>query len=101
MSARVSWWSALAVGLSLGWVPLAHAQQVVPLSGPAAVWRASCSYCHDHGVGPELFGRALPVVAITAMTRNGARGMPAFHASEISPAALTALAEWVNAQPAR
>ena len=101
MSARVRGWFGVAVGLSLGWVPLAHAQQAVPLSGPAAVWRASCSYCHDHGVGPQLFGRALPVVAIATVTRHGARGMPAFHPSEISPAALTALAEWVNAQPAR
>lgn len=91
------------IALGAGWclAPAAVAQQVVPTPGPAAVWRASCGYCHDHGIGPVLFGRALPAVAIVAVARNGARGMPAFHASEISPAELAALAEWVNAQPAR
>ncbi len=93
----------VCAALGAGWwlAPAAVAQQVVPTPGPAAVWRASCGYCHDHGIGPVLFGRALPAAAIAAVARNGARGMPAFHASEISPAELAALAEWVNAQPAR
>lgn len=81
--------------------PGANAQQVVPLSGPAAVWRASCGYCHERGLGPVLFGHSLPAAAIAAVVRNGARGMPAFHPAEISPAELSALAAWVSAQPAR
>ena len=78
----------------------AAAQQVVPLAGPAAVWRASCAYCHDQGVGPVLGGRGLPPQAIRAIVRQGARGMPAFHRSEIGEQELAELAAWVEKLPA-
>lgn len=81
-------------------LPAALGQPVVPLPGPAAVWRASCAYCHDHGIGPILGGRRLPPVATAMIVRQGARGMPAFHRSEIGEAELATLAAWVEAQPA-
>jgi hypothetical protein len=94
---RLRFWCCSLIWL----VSSANAQQVVPLSGPAAIWRASCGYCHEHGLGPVLFGRSLPAAATVAVVRNGARGMPAFHPAEISSKELSALAAWVSAQPAR
>jgi cytochrome c553 len=89
-------WACLAAACFT--VPAA-AQQVVPLAGPAAIWRASCAYCHDRGVGPALGGRGLPAAASMAIVRQGARGMPAFHRSEIGEQELVALAEWLERMP--
>lgn len=79
---------------------LAMAGQVVPLAGPAATWQASCAYCHEQGVGPVLGGRRLPPVLTATLVRQGIRGMPAFHSSEIDDTELAALARWVEDLPA-
>lgn len=67
---------------------------------PEAVWRATCGYCHGSVPGaPELRGIGLPEKAIVVTARQGAPGMPVFHASEISDADLQALARWITRQP--
>jgi mono/diheme cytochrome c family protein len=68
---------------------------------PARVWAGACSYCHDEGVAPPIFGLGLGAAAIAAVVRGGLNGMPAFHPSELTEAQLQALADWVAQQPAR
>ena len=63
---------------------------------PEQVYAASCGYCHGHNVGPIIRGRQLPPQLVEYMVRNGIGAMPAFRPSEITPAELTALAEWVS-----
>jgi mono/diheme cytochrome c family protein len=72
-----------------------------PAAGsPVAIWAGACTYCHDRGIAPSIFGRDLTVAAIAATVRNGRGAMPAFHPSEIDDAALLRLAQWVSQQPA-
>lgn len=69
-------------------------------SGPEHIWRSSCGYCHGGAAGaPELRGAGLPPEAIIQFARQGAPGMPPFHASEISDEDLTRLAKWISVQP--
>ncbi|HUE11701.1 MAG TPA: cytochrome c [Steroidobacteraceae bacterium] len=69
-------------------------------TAPAEIWASACTYCHDRGVAPPLFGRNLDAALIAAAVRNGLDSMPAFHPSEISDEALAQLAAWVARQPA-
>ena len=69
-------------------------------SASAAVWAGSCTYCHDQGVAPPVFGLGLPAAAIAAVVRGGLSGMPAFNPSELTDAQLHSLADWVARQPA-
>ncbi len=64
------------------------------------MWAGACSYCHDEGVAPPIFGLQLGPAAIAAVVRSGLNGMPAFHPSELTDAQLQALAKWVEQQPA-
>lgn len=100
MSTRRQRHHAAVTLLLIAVAPPCVGQQVVPLSGPAAIWRASCAYCHDQGIGPVLGGRRLPAVATAAIVRQGARGMPAFHRSEIGERELEVLTAWVETLPA-
>lgn len=81
--------------------PAAQARErAAPSRPPAEIWRSTCSYCHEgKAFAPALRGRALPPAAIVAIARQGANGMPPFHASEISDADLEALARWISASP--
>lgn len=67
---------------------------------PAYVYRTTCGYCHGHNVGPVIRGRALPPETIEYMVRNGNGAMPAFRPTEISPAELAALAQWISTSKA-
>lgn len=68
-------------------------------NGPEHIWRSSCGYCHGGASGaPELRGAGLPPEAIAQFVRQGAPGMPVFHASEISDGELKQLTEWISAQ---
>ena len=67
---------------------------------PEKVYASTCGYCHGANVGPIIRGRALPAEQVTAVVRGGLNGMPAFRPSEISPAELDALAQWVEASKA-
>lgn len=67
---------------------------------PEKIYRTTCGYCHGHNVGPIIRGRALPPEAIEYMVRNGNGAMPAFRATEITPAELAALARWISASKA-
>lgn len=78
----------------------ARAQAAGQWRGPEAIWAASCSYCHETGVGPELRGIRLPPATIEKAVRSGFVQMPAFHPSEISDAELRSLAAWLSAAPA-
>ena len=70
------------------------------MSVPAsALWANACTYCHDTGVAPPIFGRGLRPETIAAVVRNGLNGMPAFHPSEISDERLALFADWVARQP--
>jgi len=69
-------------------------------AGPEHFWRSSCGYCHGGAAGaPELRGKGLRPEVIAIFARQGAPGMPPFHASEISDAELKQLTEWISAQP--
>ncbi|MCP5215741.1 MAG: cytochrome c [Pseudomonadales bacterium] len=60
------------------------------------IYASTCHYCHDTGVAPVLFGRALPPQYIAHRVRNGFNAMPAFKPSEIGVADLEALARWIE-----
>jgi len=78
----------------------ATAQSAGQWHGPEQIWAATCGYCHDEGVGPQLRGRKLPAAAIPPVVRQGLPGMPSFHPSEIDDKELAALARWIARSPA-
>lgn len=63
---------------------------------PEQVYAAVCGYCHGKNVGPVIRGRALPAEAVEYIVRHGQNAMPAFRATEVTPAELKALAAWVQ-----
>jgi mono/diheme cytochrome c family protein len=68
---------------------------------PEHIWASSCGYCHGGPMNaPQLHGRQLPEAVIIAVVRNGANGMPPFHASAITDDDLRALARWIHEAPA-
>ena len=73
--------------------------QTLPQRAPARTYAGTCGYCHGTNVGPILLGRHLPVAYIKAMARAGRNGMPAFRPSEVTPAELDALAQWISTAP--
>lgn len=79
--------------------PVVAAQQlgeVAPQRAPEQVYGAVCGYCHGRNVGPVLLGRHLPAETIKYVARHGQNGMPAFRPTEVSPAELEQLAEWIS-----
>jgi mono/diheme cytochrome c family protein len=66
---------------------------------PAKTYGSTCGYCHGTNVGPIILGRHLPATYIRDMVRGGRNGMPAFRPSEITPAELDALADWISKAP--
>ncbi len=78
----------------------AHAQAAGQWQGPEHIWRASCAYCHETGLGPKLLGARLPAAVTIAAVRRGPSGMPPFTGSSISDQELKTLAAWLNKQPA-
>jgi len=72
----------------------------MPGSGNPAVdaYARTCSYCHDHGVGPDLRAAAPPPEAVIMFVRKGFGPMPAFRPSEIGNADLSALAKMIAAR---
>ena len=78
----------------------AAAQSAGQWRGPEQIWAATCGYCHDEGVGPELRGRKLPAMGIAPVVRQGLPGMPSFHPSEMNDRELDALARWIERGPA-
>jgi len=60
------------------------------------IYASTCHYCHDTGVAPVLFGRALPNQYISHRVRHGFNAMPAFKPSEIGVDDLQELAEWIE-----
>lgn len=52
-----------------------------------------CQYCHETGVGPNLFGRELAVDYVVATARQGKAAMPAFRFTEIDDATLRKLGD--------
>jgi len=67
---------------------------------PEHIWASSCGYCHGGPMNaPRLHGRQLPEAVVIALVRNGANGMPPFHASAIGGEDLRALARWIREAP--
>ncbi|MBU6444389.1 MAG: c-type cytochrome [Alphaproteobacteria bacterium] len=62
----------------------------------AEIWKASCHYCHDEGVGPQILGLHLAPELIRQTVRNGLNAMPPFFPSELDARELAALAHWVS-----
>lgn len=91
--------SLLMTALLLG-TAAALGQQAVPQSSPEAIWRSSCSYCHEGGVAQPLLGMHPPVETILQIVRTGIGAMPPFHPSEITQAQLKELARWLHEHPA-
>ncbi len=62
-----------------------------------SVYRATCSYCHDHeGIAPKIRGRAIPPALTKTLVRVGLGAMPTFRKTEISDEELEALANWLS-----
>lgn len=76
-----------------------HAQSAGQWGKPERIWTASCTYCHDQGVGPSLRGTHPDTRLVASAVRNGMPGMPVFHRSEIDDQELAALSAWLQRQP--
>lgn len=72
----------------------------MPQRSPQETYRQTCGYCHGANVGPIILGRGLPADATKQFVRNGMNTMPAFRPTEITPAELNALADWIRASKA-
>ena len=71
-----------------------------PRETPEHIWASSCGYCHGGPMNaPRLHGRQLPEAVVIAIVRNGANGMPPFHASAIGDEDLRTLARWIREAP--
>jgi mono/diheme cytochrome c family protein len=86
------------IGLSswlilLGSSTAVHSESAGQWQDSQQLWRATCQYCHDTGIAPELHGT--PPVLVQTLVRNGFNQMPAFTATQISDNELTALAGWI------
>jgi mono/diheme cytochrome c family protein len=75
--------------------------EVQPPRAPEQIYAKVCGYCHGRNVGPVILGRHLPAESIKYVARHGQNGMPAFRPSEVTPAELDALANWISAAEAR
>ncbi len=62
------------------------------------LWSATCRYCHDDRVAPELRGAGLSAQAIAAAVRRGINGMPSFAPSVLSDPELAQLVDWLASQ---
>ena len=94
---------ALVLALALGaWLPAggAFAESSGEWGSPEQLWRATCRYCHDNGIAPELRGAGLQPQAIVTAVRVGPKAMPSFTQSQISDRELDQLAAWVTMQKA-
>lgn len=76
---------------------LATGQAANEWHGPEHLYRSTCIYCHETGVGPTLKGRGQELSAsyIYIFLRKGSGPMPAFKPSAISDADAKALADWL------
>ena len=61
-----------------------------------ALYQDICQYCHDTGIGPQLWARQLPSSYISYVVRHGQKAMPAFRLTEISKAELTRVATFIE-----
>ncbi len=77
----------------------AHAQSAGEWASSAQLWRATCGYCHDGKLAPELRGAGLSAQAIESAVRRGPKAMPSFAPSVIGAEDLERLAEWIRLQP--
>ena len=73
----------------------AEAQSAGEWRSSEQLWRATCAYCHNEHVAPELRGSALTAQVITGAVRGGPKAMPSFAGSQISDNELNALADWL------
>ncbi|WP_408590738.1 c-type cytochrome [Novosphingobium sp.] len=91
----------VAGGTALATAPIAQKLgEPLPPRTPEQVYSSTCAYCHGANVGPVIRGRALPAAMVEMTVRQGRNAMPAFRPSEISPAELHGLAQWIEASPA-
>jgi mono/diheme cytochrome c family protein len=77
-----------------------HAGELGNRSG-AEIYTKVCALCHETRVGPSITGRQLHSEAVKIFVRHGSNGMPAFRPSEISPAELEAIAQFIMTSPVR
>ena len=92
----------LAAGLALAGTAQAAQKlgEVQAQRSPEQVYSAVCGYCHGKNVGPVIRGRGLPAEAVEYQVRHGLNAMPAFRATENTPAELKALAAWLQTSTA-
>jgi len=91
---------AAVIAAWLGSMAAASAQAAGEWKDSAQIWRASCRYCHDEGIGPQILGLHLAPDLIRRTVRNGQNAMPPFFPSELDAPELDALANWVSAHEA-
>lgn len=78
----------------------ARAEAIVPWKDERHVYASTCRYCHESGVGPELYGRKLEIDYVMSVVRRGVAGMPPFRHSEVDDATLRKLAKYISESPA-
>jgi mono/diheme cytochrome c family protein len=90
---------ALAItGTALAVAPIGQKLgEPLPRRTAEQVYASTCAYCHGANIGPVIRGRALPAAMVEMTVRQGRNAMPAFRPSEISPAELNDLAQWIEA----
>lgn len=96
--------SGIRAAILLGLVGLAvaafsaSAQELYPKG--KRMYEKTCALCHEIEVGPDLFGRSLPVDYVSHVVRNGFNGMPAFPHTHVDDETLSELAQYIGKTPA-
>ena len=75
---------------------IGHAQSANEWEDAEYLYKRTCAYCHELGVGPYLKGRNLPMEYFKIRLRAGYRAMPAFKPSEISDKDAEMLGKWLE-----
>ncbi len=97
---RIAAVAAMVAVVWMGNTVAASAQAAGEWKDSARIWNASCHYCHDEGIGPQILGLHLPPDLVRHAVRDGLNAMPPFFPSELDARELDALAHWVSAQDA-
>lgn len=90
----MSWKSIIAGVLgAAAFAPAAWAQAAGQWRDGEHLYSHLCQYCHESGVGPNLFGRELAADYVVATARQGKAAMPAFRFTEIDDTTLRKLGD--------
>lgn len=87
-----------SVTLALLGTPPVLGQSAGDWNGPSQLWRATCSYCHNERLAPELRAAGVSAQDLIVVVRKGPNAMPSFARSVVSDTELEQLARWLATQ---